>query len=253
MSFGFSVGDFLAVGRLIFDITNALRGSKGEYQELVRELESSVQPAPTPTGDDYTLFANCLCSLGRALEEVDKLKSNPRQSDAVNRIKCAALTCRQPLEDFNRRIHKFDGSLGTGQSNGKLRDAGKKIQWAVGPGRKDEVNKLRSYLNIHIGIINLQMVQQGFEAIKFDIEEGKAEQEAFKNSLEGSAQVLKDIRGDVHAQSLIVKEHGSTMGRLCRMVTGDVVAPLRALTNMVAKVLYATLVCDIQDRLLLRY
>ena len=39
MSFGFSVGDFLAVGRLIYDITNALRGSKVEYQELVRELE----------------------------------------------------------------------------------------------------------------------------------------------------------------------------------------------------------------------
>ena len=39
MSFGFSVGDFLAVGRLIHDITNALRGSRAEYQELVRELE----------------------------------------------------------------------------------------------------------------------------------------------------------------------------------------------------------------------
>ena len=39
MSFGFAVGDFLAVGRLIYDITNALRGSRAEYQELVRELE----------------------------------------------------------------------------------------------------------------------------------------------------------------------------------------------------------------------
>ena len=39
MSFGFSVGDFLAVGRLIYDVTNALRGSRAEYQELVRELE----------------------------------------------------------------------------------------------------------------------------------------------------------------------------------------------------------------------
>ena len=39
MSFGFSVGDFIAVGQLIYDITNALRGSRTEYQELVRELE----------------------------------------------------------------------------------------------------------------------------------------------------------------------------------------------------------------------
>lgn len=43
MSFGFSVGDFLAVGKLITDITNSLSeagGSKSEYQELLRELDS---------------------------------------------------------------------------------------------------------------------------------------------------------------------------------------------------------------------
>ncbi|KUJ10036.1 uncharacterized protein LY89DRAFT_710862 [Mollisia scopiformis] len=43
MSFGFSVGDFLAVGTLVADITKSLReagGSKSEYQELLRELES---------------------------------------------------------------------------------------------------------------------------------------------------------------------------------------------------------------------
>jgi hypothetical protein len=43
MSFGFSVGDFLAVGKLIADITNSLReagGSKSEYQELLQKLES---------------------------------------------------------------------------------------------------------------------------------------------------------------------------------------------------------------------
>jgi hypothetical protein len=43
MSFGFSVGDFIAAGKLISDIINSLSdvgGSKSEYQELVRELES---------------------------------------------------------------------------------------------------------------------------------------------------------------------------------------------------------------------
>ncbi len=39
MSFGFSAGEFLAVGRLIYDVTYALRGSRAEYQELVCELE----------------------------------------------------------------------------------------------------------------------------------------------------------------------------------------------------------------------
>ena len=39
MSFGFSVGDFLAVGVLIVKIVDILRGSRSEYQELIRELE----------------------------------------------------------------------------------------------------------------------------------------------------------------------------------------------------------------------
>ena len=39
MSFGFSVGDFLAVGGLIVNIVDILRGSRSEYQELIRELE----------------------------------------------------------------------------------------------------------------------------------------------------------------------------------------------------------------------
>ena len=46
MSFGFSVGDFIAVGSLIKDISSCLQdagGSKTEYQELLRELECLQQ------------------------------------------------------------------------------------------------------------------------------------------------------------------------------------------------------------------
>ena len=39
MSFGFSVGDFIAVGGVIVDLVNTLRRNGSEYQELVRELE----------------------------------------------------------------------------------------------------------------------------------------------------------------------------------------------------------------------
>ncbi len=39
MSFGFSVGDFIAVGGLAVTIANTLRGTRSEYQELVRELK----------------------------------------------------------------------------------------------------------------------------------------------------------------------------------------------------------------------
>lgn len=42
MSFGFSIGDFLAVGKIIHDVIEALHASESGYQELVRELEKQV-------------------------------------------------------------------------------------------------------------------------------------------------------------------------------------------------------------------
>jgi hypothetical protein len=45
MSFGFSVGHFVAVGKIISEVFNSLAsdGSKAEYQELQRELETLQQ------------------------------------------------------------------------------------------------------------------------------------------------------------------------------------------------------------------
>lgn len=39
MSFGFSVGDIIAVARLTADTIDTLRNCKSDYQELIRELE----------------------------------------------------------------------------------------------------------------------------------------------------------------------------------------------------------------------
>ena len=43
MSFGFNVGDFLAVGGLIIKLVDALRGARSEFQDLVGELERYFQ------------------------------------------------------------------------------------------------------------------------------------------------------------------------------------------------------------------
>ena len=42
MSFGFSIGDFIAVGELVMKIVDISRGSSSEYQELIRELERYI-------------------------------------------------------------------------------------------------------------------------------------------------------------------------------------------------------------------
>ena len=183
-----------------------------------------------------------LSSLSRALDYVDKLKGAPSQADTINRIKCAALTCRHPLEEFSKKMQKFDQSFGLGKSRGKLEDAGRKVQWAFGSGKTDEIAKLRSYLSIHVGIINMQMIQQGFEGMAIVLEERGAYEEALKKSIEGSAQELRDIRGDIEAQSLLVREQRSIIRSLSWMVSGEVAAPLKALTAMVSQVLYVATV-----------
>lgn len=39
MSFGFSIGDFVAIGALIVKIISTLQDTPSEYQELIRELD----------------------------------------------------------------------------------------------------------------------------------------------------------------------------------------------------------------------
>ncbi len=94
MSFGISIGDFIAVGRLIQDIVSSLRASsKSEYRELILELHG----------------------LQRALHEIEHLKCHPSQEPAVNGIKVAALMCQYPLDEFAGKLKQFE-SLGLGKA-----------------------------------------------------------------------------------------------------------------------------------------
>jgi hypothetical protein len=134
MSFGFSVGDFIAAGKLIADILSALKdgsGSVSEYQHLMLELHG----------------------LQRVLEEVDKLEGPEELHATVNAVKATALTCKFPLTRFLEKIKKYDASLGCGNSAGRVRDTEKRIRWGLS--KKEEIHRLRSEINSHVGSINL--------------------------------------------------------------------------------------------------
>ena len=146
--------------------------------------------------------------------------------------------CRQPLEDFHRKIQKFEKNLGPGNSSGMLRQAAKKAQWAFGLGKQAEVDRLRSYLDIHIGVINMQLIQYGFEKVDVASAERAADHQALKNSMDESVREVKGIRGDVQAQLLPVKEIKTMIQTLLDMLGGDFSAPLEALTGVVTKIWY---------------
>ncbi|KAL6364458.1 hypothetical protein LRP88_01859 [Fusarium phalaenopsidis] len=147
MSFGFSVGDFLAAGKLINDIVSALRhSSASSYQELIVELHG----------------------LKRALDEIEHLACPPGQEAALNSVKVAALMCQYPLDQFASKLKKYerlDIQPQHGDSSSKsdrLKSWGRKVQWGVG--MEKDVVELRAYIATHVGSLNMRLITIGLLA-----------------------------------------------------------------------------------------
>lgn len=138
MSFGFSVGDFLAAGRLIKDVIIILRTSaRSEHQELILELHG----------------------LQRALHQIEHLKAPPEQHISVNSIKVAALMCTHVLDEFAAKLRRFETLMGLQRKGHKIELWKQKLRW--GFTMEDEVRNLRAYLAAHVGSLNMRLVTEG--------------------------------------------------------------------------------------------
>ena len=171
---------------------------------------------------------------------MDKLKADNAQALAVGQIKSAALTCRYPLEEFLAKIRKYEQVLDVGRTGGIIRDTGKKIEWAFS--RKDEVTKLRNYLNIHIGTINMLMIRQGLEVLDVVSRQADRNQEDLQRCVEDCSSAVKNIQGDIAAQVRAVKANESLIFKLFHVVCREIIAPLKSLNEMVAQVWYVIIV-----------
>lgn len=178
-----------------------------------------------------------ISSLGRALDHVDKLKGQGVQAIAIDQIKYAALTCRYPLEDFLSEARKYEKSLGLGNLDSKVKDVGRKIGWGVG--KKPDVDRLRDYLNIHIGTINMLLMQHGLEMLDVAARQTDRNQADLITKIENSSRELREVRGDAQAQLLAVRATNSMLHKLLWMVCGDNPTSFKALGDMVSKVWYA--------------
>ena len=125
--------------------------------------------------------------------------------------------------------------MGLGKSVDKIRDAGRKIRYALG--KKDEANRLRHYLNLHIGTINMLMLQNGLERLDVASEQSGRNQEETKDMIESCSRELRAVKGNVEAEVLAIRENKSMTQKLFWMVSGEIAAPLKTLGQTVAKVL----------------
>ena len=215
MSFGFSIGDFLAVGTLIKDICRCLQDNKGsaaEYQELLRELEC----------------------LQRALCHLDKLQNGSLPTTTLDSIKYAALSCRHPLKQFLRKIQKYDTSLGIWRKDGAVKNTLNKLRW--GFVEKEEVSKLQSYINIHIGTINILLAEHGLEKLTLATDRVTADQLGIRERLSETHDIIKKCSASLAAQTMVLQTTHGMLGTLCKMINGEFRTSWMALEEMVAKV-----------------
>ncbi|THV53491.1 hypothetical protein BGAL_0049g00260 [Botrytis galanthina] len=217
MSFGFSIGDFIAVGEVITTLIKGLRetaGSKSDYQELVRELQS----------------------LEKALKHVDNVGTSKGSMAGLDGVKCAALLCRYPLEEFLKKISKYKNALGPRAPRG-IRSVGRKIQWAFT--KKDEVQKLLGYLSIHTNSINMMLSTLGLEASDLANKRAEENHSSLKNLIDDTRIDILDTKISVTTiqdscmnQSLLASTNQSMLISLSDIINGEVVLPLKSLGDM---------------------
>ncbi len=119
---------------MIRKISKALKetgGASAEYQHAVIELKG----------------------LKHALQHLETLECTEDNISHVNAIRGIALACQLPLQDFMKKLEKYESSLGPWTDRTSFRSAGRKMRWAVSFG--PEVEKLRALVAAKLININL--------------------------------------------------------------------------------------------------
>jgi Fungal N-terminal domain of STAND proteins len=203
MSFGFSVGDFLAVSKLIADLISSLResgGSKSHYQEIIRELEG----------------------LDRAIKPLENLANDA--SPEVYGLKCAAASCRAILEEFHNKVKKYHTGLSENASDGKLLQTWKKIRWT---GKKEYLDRLRQYLQVHQANISIMLMERNMASTKLVEKSQRVVENAVKDAKERTVDTAKEVR----AQGALIATGNSLVRRLFQLLNGTIKPTLMEVAN----------------------
>jgi hypothetical protein len=112
MSFGFSVGDFIAALEVISTVINALRES-GESGPQYRELVSQ------------------LYSLETALLQVKQMELEEEQRSEYIALRQSAAQCQRTVDAFWTKVLSYQKHLRTDGSTSRLKDDWMRIKWAM--------------------------------------------------------------------------------------------------------------------------
>ncbi|KAF2682946.1 hypothetical protein K458DRAFT_306148, partial [Lentithecium fluviatile CBS 122367] len=157
----------------------------------------------------------------------------------------AALNCRYTLETYLEKANKYEHSLGVWSRPSLIRGVTDKVRWGLN--EKDEIRKLREYLNAHNNMINtslsdlvLENMDEGFS--KLEISGSRIEE-----ITEDIQQSVVRIEESVIKQESMIASLGLSIPKLIYAFVQDVNASWEKLTQMLNRVdsteqIYAMLV-----------
>ena len=150
--FGFSVGDFIAVIKLVGTVIDALRDS------------------PFASSSTRSLI-NELYALESALIQVKRLDPDVGHNFEKVALQQAASQCQRMIDAFYGKIQKDQCHLQQGGTDSKIKDAWVKIKWTVC--KKEDLEKFRAEIRGHtssitILLLALQMEATGVQTRKHD-------------------------------------------------------------------------------------
>ena len=216
MAIAFSAGDIVTFSKLVVDIVhslNELGGAKSEFQELLRELEC----------------------LQKTLIHLDRLSNGSQQSSprTIDSIKFAALTCRHPLQEFLNEIRKYESSLGHRATGTTFKSTIHRLQWAFG--KKAPLAKIQSYLNVHIGNINMLLTLHGLEKMDFASQMTEHEHASIEKRLNDTRGLVDLVHGNVAVQTTAIHSNCRVISSLYDYLHGEYSRSFTRLFGMVTR------------------
>lgn len=142
VGFGFSVGDFLAVLRLVGTVIDALRecsDASSSFRSLINELHG----------------------LESALIRVKRIDSDVSHVEQVA-LRQAASQCQRTIDTFYQKVRKYQPHLQQGGTDSKIKDAWAKVKWTVC--KKDDLETFRAEIRGHTSSIEILLLTMQMEA-----------------------------------------------------------------------------------------
>ena len=209
-----SVGDVLAVSKLIIDTIASLRDSSSAgYRQLVQELYG----------------------LERAIHELEHLPCAPAQRPQVDALRVAALGCKHILDDFVPKLRAYRVLELRGPDEAKAPwDKARRIagrpRW--GFSMEDEVRTLRAKLAAHIGYLSMRIVTLGLQTTTLSEERAQKDAKGLTKELEDTKANIITLRQNSGLWGLALGRIESILRSLSGALTGEVVPQLKTLIEI---------------------